>query len=94
MTLELVIDIGQVRIDAVGGSEDARRFEETLRRGLEKLAEKLASSPFARNPEATALVIETMQIDDLNRDDWVGDRGAVRIAECLFDAISTGGAQR
>lgn len=88
MTAPLVIEIGSLRIDAIGQPEDAARIETVLREGLKRLAERLASSPLARNPEAMALAIRGIEIDDLGFEDWVGARGAARLAECLYDRIT------
>lgn len=86
--MKLVLDIGAVRIDATGLPEDAARIETTLREGLEMLAQKLASSPFARDPEAMGVAINSLQIDDLTQDDWIGERGAARVADIMFDRIT------
>jgi hypothetical protein len=91
MTRPLVLEIGQVRIDATGTPEDAGRIEATLRQGLDLLAERLAHSPFARDPEALRTAIRQIQIDDLSIDDWLGDRGAARVADMLYDQIADGG---
>jgi hypothetical protein len=69
MTRELVLEIGNLRIDATGIPEEADRIEATLREGLEILAQKLAASPFARDPAAMGVAISQMQIDDPSKDD-------------------------
>ncbi len=90
MTGSLVLDIGQVRIDATGQPEDAARIEATLRDGLDQLARMLAASPFARDPEAMGTAIAQLQIDDLSTEDWLGPRGAARVAELMYDRITAG----
>lgn len=92
MTRALVLNIGQVRIDALGNPEDADRIEATLRDGLEKLAERLASSPFGRDPEAMGVALSQLQIDTLSKEDWLDARGAARVADILYKAISARGA--
>lgn len=92
MTAALVLDIGEVRIDAVGQPEDAERIEATLRQGLEQLAEKLASSPFGRDPAAMGVALSQLQIDSLSKEDWLDTRGATRVADILYRAIAAGGS--
>jgi len=92
MTHPLVLDIGQIRIDATGTPEDAARFEAVLREGLEDLAERLRSSALARDPEALSVALRQIRIDDLSAEDWLGARGAARVAEVLYDRIAAGRA--
>ncbi|MDK3073546.1 hypothetical protein QO034_10520 [Sedimentitalea sp. JM2-8] len=88
----LVVEIGQMRIDATGRPEDAARIETTLRQGLDLLAERLAHSPFARDPAVLHTAIGQIRIDDLGVEDWLGDRGAARVADILYQRIAEGGA--
>lgn len=91
MIPSLVVEIGQMRIDATGRPEDAARIETTLRQGLDLLAERLAHSPFGRDPSALHTAIGQIRIDDLSVEDWLGDRGAARVADILYERIAVGG---
>ena len=90
MSRPLVIEIGQVRIDARAEPEDADRIEATLREGLRLLGERLETSTFARDPEALAVAIDAVTITDLTIDSWVGRRGAERVADALYRRITAG----
>lgn len=90
MSRPIVLQIGAVQIDAAGEVEDAARLESVLREGLEQLAERLRSSPFARDPGAVGVALQQIQLGDLAAEDWLGDRGAQRIAERLYEQIAAG----
>jgi hypothetical protein len=90
MSRPLVLEIGRIRVDAIGTPEDAARFERILREGLAQLAERLRSSPFARDPEAMSMALQQIRVDDLAAEDWLGARGAARVAEVLYQQISAG----
>ena len=89
MMPELSISIGELTADVSGGLVDENRIEMTLRSALRLLAERLRSSPFARDPEALALVLTSLQISDISADDWVGQRGAERVADALYQQLSS-----
>ena len=90
MSRPLVIEIGSIRIDAEGRVEDAARIEAVLREGLAALGERLKSSTFARDPEATGIALGRLRIDDLAVEDWLGPRGAARVADVLYERIAPG----
>ena len=87
MTRPLVIEIGAVRIDAAARPEDAARIEAVLRDGLSRLAERLDHSALARDPSAVAVALDEIRITDLNLEDWLGPRGAHRLADMLYDRL-------
>lgn len=90
MSHSLVLEIGQIHVNANGSPEDAARFETVLREGLALLAERLKPSAFARDPEAMSIALRQIQLDSLAAEDWLGDRGATRVSELLYEHISAG----
>jgi len=46
--------------------------------------------PFAHDPEAMSIALQQIRVDDLAAEDWLGARGAARVAEVLYQQISAG----
>ena len=86
---ELSISIGELTADVSGGLVDESRIEMTLRNALGLLTERLRASPFARDPETLALVLTSLQISDISADAWLGQRGAERVADALYQQLSS-----
>ena len=76
----LVLDLGS---DA-GGSPARRALVEAA---LRRLGERLAGSPLGRAP-LRALALERLSIDALSIDELLGPRGAERLADELYAALT------
>ncbi len=83
----LEISIGRLVVETAAESRSAEGIPERLREAFESLAEKLRRAPAARRLALRQRVIETLDLSALSTEELLGQRGAERLAEELYQQI-------
>jgi hypothetical protein len=80
-----------VRIDRLAllglADVDERAVEKTVQDALRRLAERLARSPWAR-AGVSELALDELALGTIAADELLGERGAERLADALYSALS------
>ena len=84
---DLRVDIDALTLADADDDVDVARVSATVHDALERLAERLARSPFARGG-ARSLALEQLQLDALTVDDLLAPGGAERLADALYASLS------
>ena len=66
----------------------ASRVEPALREALKMLGEKLATSPFARDPDALDLAVSQLSLDPISSSALFGSGGPARLSEQLYRQLT------
>jgi hypothetical protein len=93
MDQRVSLKIGRIGFTIESEADDRDRIPITadeLRRGLEILGRRLASSPFGRSAMPQRLVLERIALEPLSLDELAGPRGAERLADMLYAQLVGG----
>lgn len=81
-----------IQLDRLVLESDAERAqlegaEESITKAFQLLGERLKRSPFERWADIKPQLIEALTLGPLSPDDWLGERGANRLADLLYQRL-------
>jgi hypothetical protein len=86
MNGRLEIRVDTLSVFGLADEPEAKAAEDAIERGLRRLAERLAGSPFERTAWRE-MAIESLSLSNLPADELLSERGAERFADELYSAL-------